>query len=85
MGNMLNLGRIGCEMHNYASRMECYKCNTPRDFGKKNYFDHLKHFDIQINFILGEFTTVKKFTAISCFKNKKLIFLSSYNTFISLR
>ncbi|XP_073158799.1 RNA-binding protein involved in heterochromatin assembly dri1-like isoform X2 [Henckelia pumila] len=25
--------RFGCGMHNYASRMECYKCKTPRDFG----------------------------------------------------
>ncbi|KAF3659576.1 putative zinc finger CCCH domain-containing protein 19-like [Capsicum annuum] len=26
--------RIGCGMHNYASRAECYKCKTPRDFGE---------------------------------------------------
>ncbi|KAA8523035.1 hypothetical protein F0562_009458 [Nyssa sinensis] len=25
--------RLGCAVHNYASRMECYKCRTPRDFG----------------------------------------------------
>ncbi|KAL3322830.1 hypothetical protein AABB24_040095 [Solanum stoloniferum] len=25
--------RLGCGMHNYASRAECYKCKTPRDFG----------------------------------------------------
>ncbi|KAL3639501.1 hypothetical protein CASFOL_017408 [Castilleja foliolosa] len=24
--------RLGCGMHNYASRMECLKCHTPRDF-----------------------------------------------------
>ncbi|KAL0345259.1 UNVERIFIED_CONTAM: Zinc finger Ran-binding domain-containing protein 2 [Sesamum radiatum] len=23
--------RLGCGMHNYASRTECYKCKTPRD------------------------------------------------------
>ncbi|XP_051131426.1 uncharacterized protein LOC127251666 [Andrographis paniculata] len=22
-----------CSMHNYASRTECYKCKTPRDYG----------------------------------------------------
>ncbi|CAA2998675.1 zinc finger Ran-binding domain-containing 2-like isoform X1 [Olea europaea subsp. europaea] len=26
--------RLGCGVHNYASRMECYKCKTPKDFGK---------------------------------------------------
>ncbi|XP_019246828.1 PREDICTED: zinc finger Ran-binding domain-containing protein 2-like isoform X2 [Nicotiana attenuata] len=25
--------RLGCGVHNYASRAECYKCKTPRDFG----------------------------------------------------
>ncbi|CAA2952756.1 zinc finger Ran-binding domain-containing 2-like [Olea europaea subsp. europaea] len=25
--------RLGCGVHNYASRMECYKCKTPKDFG----------------------------------------------------
>ncbi|KAH6818449.1 Ran BP2/NZF zinc finger-like superfamily protein [Perilla frutescens var. frutescens] len=25
--------RVGCGMHNYASRMECYKCQTPKDYG----------------------------------------------------
>ncbi|KAL6984871.1 hypothetical protein U1Q18_018251 [Sarracenia purpurea var. burkii] len=25
--------RQGCGMHNYASRMECFKCKTPKDFG----------------------------------------------------
>ncbi|KAG6723890.1 hypothetical protein I3842_03G229900 [Carya illinoinensis] len=25
--------RMGCGVHNYASRMECYKCKTPKDFG----------------------------------------------------
>ncbi|GFP88983.1 hypothetical protein PHJA_001042000 [Phtheirospermum japonicum] len=24
--------RYGCDMHNYANRMECLKCQTPRDF-----------------------------------------------------
>ncbi|KAL9267716.1 Zinc finger Ran-binding domain-containing protein [Drosera capensis] len=28
--------RVGCGMHNYASRTECYKCRTPRDFGEKS-------------------------------------------------
>ncbi|XP_059638004.1 RNA-binding protein involved in heterochromatin assembly dri1-like [Cornus florida] len=23
---------LGCGLHNYASRMECYKCKKPRDF-----------------------------------------------------
>ncbi|KAJ9140949.1 hypothetical protein P3X46_031538 [Hevea brasiliensis] len=25
--------RMGCGEHNYASRTECYKCKTPRDYG----------------------------------------------------
>ncbi|KAL3627079.1 hypothetical protein CASFOL_028442 [Castilleja foliolosa] len=25
--------RYGCGVHNYASRIECLKCQTPRDFG----------------------------------------------------
>ncbi|XP_052200013.1 uncharacterized protein LOC127806640 [Diospyros lotus] len=25
--------RMGCGMHNYASRMECFKCKAPKDFG----------------------------------------------------
>ncbi|KAK9208347.1 hypothetical protein WN944_000701 [Citrus x changshan-huyou] len=25
------LSRMGCGVHNYASRMECYKCKTPRE------------------------------------------------------
>ncbi|XP_038974835.1 uncharacterized RNA-binding protein C17H9.04c-like isoform X1 [Phoenix dactylifera] len=25
--------RPGCNKHNYASRMECYWCNAPRDYG----------------------------------------------------
>lgn len=25
--------RLGCGGHNYASKMECFKCRTPRDFG----------------------------------------------------
>ncbi|KAK9706128.1 hypothetical protein RND81_07G105700 [Saponaria officinalis] len=25
--------RPGCGLHNYACRMECYKCRTPKDFG----------------------------------------------------
>ncbi|KAK4265125.1 hypothetical protein QN277_026215 [Acacia crassicarpa] len=25
--------RYGCGVHNYASRTECFKCKTPRDFG----------------------------------------------------
>ncbi|RDY07972.1 hypothetical protein CR513_07844, partial [Mucuna pruriens] len=27
--------RIGCGVHNYASRTECFKCKMPRDFGEK--------------------------------------------------
>ncbi|KAH7546432.1 uncharacterized protein LOC107429132 isoform X1 [Ziziphus jujuba] len=27
--------RVGCGVHNYASRMECFKCKTPRDYGEK--------------------------------------------------
>ncbi|KAH1248456.1 putative RNA-binding protein C17H9.04c [Glycine max] len=27
--------RIGCGVHNYASRTECFKCKVPRDFGEK--------------------------------------------------
>lgn len=25
---------VGCGGHNYASKRECYKCGTPRDYGK---------------------------------------------------
>ncbi|KAL7134718.1 hypothetical protein ABFS83_11G044900 [Erythranthe nasuta] len=25
--------RLGCGLHNYASRVECYKCRMPRDCG----------------------------------------------------
>ncbi|KAL9242422.1 hypothetical protein vseg_016417 [Gypsophila vaccaria] len=25
--------RPGCGLHNYACRMECYKCRTPKDYG----------------------------------------------------
>ncbi|KAA8535066.1 hypothetical protein F0562_030069 [Nyssa sinensis] len=25
--------RLGCGVHNYASRAECFKCRTPRDYG----------------------------------------------------
>ncbi|KAB2609788.1 RNA-binding protein-like [Pyrus ussuriensis x Pyrus communis] len=25
--------RVGCGVHNYASRMECFKCKTPKDYG----------------------------------------------------
>ncbi|KAE8714184.1 Zinc finger family protein, putative isoform 1 [Hibiscus syriacus] len=25
--------RYGCGVHNYASRIECFRCKTPRDFG----------------------------------------------------
>ncbi|TMW97829.1 hypothetical protein EJD97_004932 [Solanum chilense] len=31
---MLKFDRIGCGMHNYASRAECYKCKTPMDSGE---------------------------------------------------
>ncbi|KAL9399333.1 hypothetical protein Peur_008294 [Populus x canadensis] len=24
--------RLGCGVHNYASRMECFKCRTPREY-----------------------------------------------------
>ncbi|KAG9153249.1 hypothetical protein Leryth_020842 [Lithospermum erythrorhizon] len=25
--------RLGCGVHNYASRDQCFKCNAPRDYG----------------------------------------------------
>ncbi|XP_059461182.1 uncharacterized protein LOC132190263 [Corylus avellana] len=28
--------RSGCNEHNFASRMECYRCNAPRDSGGKS-------------------------------------------------
>ncbi|KAB1225006.1 Zinc finger Ran-binding domain-containing protein 2 [Morella rubra] len=28
---------VGCGVHNYASRTECFRCKTPRAFGKKLY------------------------------------------------
>ncbi|ESR40443.1 hypothetical protein KPL70_020678 [Citrus sinensis] len=27
--------RSGCNEHNFASRMECFRCNAPRDFGNR--------------------------------------------------
>ncbi|XP_010250021.1 PREDICTED: TATA-binding protein-associated factor 2N-like [Nelumbo nucifera] len=27
--------RADCNEHNFASRMECFRCNTPRDFGNR--------------------------------------------------
>ena len=27
------LARPGCNVHNFASRMECYRCNGPREAG----------------------------------------------------
>ncbi|KAL2533140.1 Ran BP2/NZF zinc finger-like superfamily protein [Abeliophyllum distichum] len=28
--------RLGCGMHNYASRMECFKCKSPKGFWRSN-------------------------------------------------
>ncbi|XP_034683891.1 TATA-binding protein-associated factor 2N-like [Vitis riparia] len=28
--------RSGCNEHNFASRMECFRCNAPRDSGNKS-------------------------------------------------
>ncbi|GLT97637.1 hypothetical protein SLE2022_151920 [Rubroshorea leprosula] len=28
--------RSGCNQHNFASRMECFRCNAPRDSGNKS-------------------------------------------------
>ncbi|KAI6681712.1 hypothetical protein NL676_035593 [Syzygium grande] len=33
--------RYGCGVHNYASRTECFKCKTPRCYGKANRIYHL--------------------------------------------
>jgi hypothetical protein len=30
---MLGACRSGCNEHNFASRMECFRCNAPRDSG----------------------------------------------------
>ncbi|XP_075517665.1 uncharacterized protein LOC142551993 [Primulina tabacum] len=32
-GDWICSSGMGCGMHNYASRTECYKCRTPRDYG----------------------------------------------------
>ncbi|KAI3792044.1 hypothetical protein L2E82_05913 [Cichorium intybus] len=29
-------GRPGCNEHNFASRMECFRCNAPRESGSKS-------------------------------------------------
>ncbi|KAL7596216.1 hypothetical protein Lser_V15G28212 [Lactuca serriola] len=29
-------GRPGCNEHNFASRMECFRCNAPRESGNKS-------------------------------------------------
>lgn len=30
--------RVGCGVHNYASRAECFKCKTTRDYGTSNFY-----------------------------------------------
>ncbi|KAH6757568.1 hypothetical protein C2S51_038716 [Perilla frutescens var. frutescens] len=30
--------RSGCNEHNFASRMECFRCNAPRESGSKSSF-----------------------------------------------
>ncbi|KAM7253757.1 hypothetical protein ACFE04_031439 [Oxalis oulophora] len=30
--------RLGCNEHNFASRMECYRCNAPRDFSNRTAY-----------------------------------------------
>ncbi|CAN8270195.1 unnamed protein product [Cochlearia groenlandica] len=30
--------RIGCNEHNFASRMECFRCNAPRDLSNRTTF-----------------------------------------------
>ncbi|TMW83519.1 hypothetical protein EJD97_001466, partial [Solanum chilense] len=31
--------RLGCNEHNFASRMECFRCNAPRDLaGNKSSY-----------------------------------------------
>ncbi|XP_016481533.1 uncharacterized protein LOC107802530 isoform X1 [Nicotiana tabacum] len=34
--------RLGCGVHNYASRAECYKCKTPKDFGNDHRQSELR-------------------------------------------
>ncbi|BBM98445.1 hypothetical protein MPTK1_1g13610 [Marchantia polymorpha subsp. ruderalis] len=33
-------GRSGCNEHNFASRMECYRCNAPRESGAEGLVLH---------------------------------------------
>ncbi|KAI3877518.1 hypothetical protein MKX03_030628 [Papaver bracteatum] len=30
--------RSGCNEHNFASRMECFRCNAPREYGSKSSY-----------------------------------------------
>ncbi|KAL8063534.1 hypothetical protein ABFX02_01G032300 [Erythranthe guttata] len=30
--------RLGCNEHNFASRMECFRCNAPKEFSSKSSF-----------------------------------------------
>lgn len=45
--------RVSCAVHNYASRAECFKCKTTRDYGKNPCF--VLHFNPKekIHFFLG--------------------------------
>ncbi|KAM7493148.1 hypothetical protein LguiB_027757 [Lonicera macranthoides] len=33
-------GRAGCNEHNFASRMECFRCNAPRDSATKSPYSY---------------------------------------------
>ncbi|KAJ4808753.1 Ran BP2/NZF zinc finger-like superfamily protein [Rhynchospora pubera] len=36
--------RSGCNEHNFASRMECFRCNAPRESGTQNFISLLARF-----------------------------------------
>uniref|UniRef100_A0A0E0JX25 RanBP2-type domain-containing protein n=1 Tax=Oryza punctata TaxID=4537 RepID=A0A0E0JX25_ORYPU len=35
--------RSGCNEHNFASRMECFRCNAPRDSGSAMTYENYLH------------------------------------------
>uniref|UniRef100_A0ACD5ZMZ0 Uncharacterized protein n=2 Tax=Avena sativa TaxID=4498 RepID=A0ACD5ZMZ0_AVESA len=35
--------RSGCNEHNFASRLECFRCNAPRDSGSATPFENFLH------------------------------------------
>lgn len=58
------LARPGCNVHNFANRMECYRCNGPREAGSSVYtqlrFQILCHFYMCIQLSLHAMISLEK-------------------------